>query len=56
MALEWFVILLGWISAALLVIVSAYKMCKVATLPLNGRREVCPVPHEEGERRHYGGS
>ena len=56
MALEWFMILLGWISAALFVIVWAYKMYKLATLPLNGRREVYPVAHEEGERRHYGGS
>jgi nitrate reductase gamma subunit len=56
MALEWFMILLGWISVALFVIGSAYKMCKVATLPLNMRWEVYPVPHEEGERRHYGGS
>jgi nitrate reductase gamma subunit len=56
MALEWFMILLGWISAVLLVIVSMYKMYKVAILPLNVRWEVYPVPHEEGERRHYGGS
>ena len=56
MAFEWFMILLGWISAALFVIVSSYKMYKVATLPLNVRWEVYPVPHAEGARRQYGGS
>ncbi|MEW5720812.1 MAG: respiratory nitrate reductase subunit gamma [Chloroflexota bacterium] len=49
-------LLLGWFSAALFVIVSAYKMYKIAAAPLNVRWEVYPVPHEEGARRHYGGS
>jgi nitrate reductase gamma subunit len=53
---EWTLILLGWLSAALFVIVSAYKMYKVATAPLNVRWEVYPVPHEQGARRQYGGS
>ena len=56
MILEWLMILLGWFSAALFIIASAYKMYKVATSPLNVRWEVYPVPHEEGARRHYGGS
>lgn len=56
MILEWMLLLLGWISAALFVIVSAHKMYRVATAPLNVRWEVYPVPHEEGARRHYGGS
>jgi nitrate reductase gamma subunit len=56
MTLEWLLIFLGWVSAALFVIVSAYKMYRVATAPLNVRWEVYPVPHEEGARRHYGGS
>jgi nitrate reductase gamma subunit len=53
---EWFLILFGWFAAALFVAVSAYKMYRVATAPLNVRWEVYPVPHEEGARRHYGGS
>jgi|YNPNPStandDraft_1061719.scaffolds.fasta_scaffold53094_2 nitrate reductase gamma subunit len=56
MSLEWFLILFGWFAAALFVIVSAYKMYRVAAAPLNVRWEVYPVPHEEGARRHYGGS
>jgi nitrate reductase gamma subunit len=56
MGFEWLMILLGWFSAALFIIVSAYKMYKVATSPLNVRWEVYPVPHEEGKRRQYGGS
>ena len=56
MSFEWLMLLLGWVSAALFVTVSAFKMYKVATSPLNLRWEVYPVPHEEGERRHYGGS
>lgn len=53
---EWILLLLGWFSAVLFVIVSAYKMYRVAAAPLNVRWEVYPVPHEEGARRHYGGS
>lgn len=56
MSPEYLLILFGWLSAALFVIVSAYKIYRVATSPLNVRWEVYPVPHEEGERRHYGGS
>ncbi len=54
--IEWFLILFGWFAAVLFVVVSAYKMYRVATAPLNVRWEVYPVPHEEGARRHYGGS
>lgn len=56
MSPEYLLILFAWLSAALFVIVSAYKIYRVATSPLNVRWEVYPVPHEEGERRHYGGS
>lgn len=56
MTFEWFLILLGWISAALFIFVSAYKIYRVATAPLNVRWEVYPVPHEQGARREYGGS
>jgi nitrate reductase gamma subunit len=56
MSFEWLMILLGWVSAALFIIVSTYKMYKVAAAPLNVRWEVYPVPHEEAARHHYGGS
>jgi nitrate reductase gamma subunit len=56
MSPEYLLILFGWFAAASFVVVSAYKIYRVATAPLNVRWEVYPVPHEEGERRHYGGS
>lgn len=56
MSPEYLLILFSWFAVGLFVVVSAYKIYRVATAPLNVRWEVYPVPHEEGERRHYGGS
>ncbi len=54
--LQWFLVLFGWFSVFVFVLGVAYKAIKFSTMPLNLRWEVYPVPHEEGEKRHYGGS
>ncbi len=56
MFFQWFTIIFGWASLFLFVLLAAYKVYKIATLPLNLRWEVYPVPHETGDKRHYGGS
>lgn len=53
---HWFIIFFGWGSILLFVILTVYKIYRIATLPLNLRWEVYPVPHEPKERRTYGGS
>lgn len=54
--LQWFLVLFGWFSVFVFVAGAAYKAIKFSTMPLNLRWEVYPVPHEEAEKRHYGGS
>jgi nitrate reductase gamma subunit len=56
MSADYAMIALGWLSAVLFVGVSAYRIARIARLPLNVRWEVYPVPHEAKEKRHYGGS
>ncbi len=56
MTLESFMIFFGWFAAAAFIGVSTFKIVKVATMPLNLRWEVYPVPHEAKEKRGYGGS
>ncbi len=46
----------GWLSAAVFVGVSAWKIARFARMPLNVRWEVYPVPHESKAKRRYGGS
>jgi nitrate reductase gamma subunit len=53
---EWLLVLLGWISVVVFLVVALYKIMRVVRAPLSLRWEVYPVPHESGERRHYGGS
>jgi len=54
--LQWFMVLFGWFSLVVFVVGAAYKAVKFSRMPLNLRWEVYPVPHEEAEKRHYGGS
>jgi nitrate reductase gamma subunit len=56
MTFEWFMVLFGWLAVFLFVGVSAYRIGRLARLPLNLRWEVYPVPHEAKEKRGYGGS
>jgi nitrate reductase gamma subunit len=56
MFLEWFMVLLGWTSVVVFLGVAVVKIVRVARSPLGVRWEVYPVPHESGDRRHYGGS
>ncbi len=56
MSFEWFMIAFGWLAAAIFAGVSAYRIGKIARLPLNVRWEVYPVPHEAPDKRGYGGS
>jgi nitrate reductase gamma subunit len=56
MDFEHFMIGFGWLAAVLFIGVSAYKIARLARLPLNVRWEVYPVPHEVESKRHYGGS
>ena len=56
MDFEHFMIGFGWLAAVLFIGVSAYKIARIARLPLNVRWEVYPVPHEAKEKRPYGGS
>jgi nitrate reductase gamma subunit len=53
---QWFTIIFGWASILIFVFMAAYKFYRIATLPLNLRWEVYPVPHETKDRRSYGGS
>lgn len=48
--------LLAWASVIIFLAVAVYKIVKIARAPLGVRWEVYPVPHEEGAKRHYGGS
>lgn len=54
--LQWFLVVFGWFSLLVFIAGAAYKAIKFSTMPLNLRWEVYPVPHEEAEKRHYGGS
>lgn len=56
MIFSWFTIIFGWASLLLFLALAAYRIYQVASLPLNLRWEVYPVPHETPERRRYGGS
>jgi nitrate reductase gamma subunit len=56
MAFQWFTIVFGWAAFFLFVVLAAYKIHRFATMPLNLRWEVYPVPHEAGDKRLYGGS
>lgn len=56
MVLQWFTIVFGWASLLLFLFLAARKVYLFATMPLNLRWEVYPVPHESRERRQYGGS
>lgn len=56
MAFQWFTIAFGWAAVVLFVALAARKVYLYATMPLNLRWEVYPVPHERGDRRGYGGS
>jgi nitrate reductase gamma subunit len=55
-AWQWFTIAFGWAAVVLFVALAARKAYLFATMPLNLRWEVYPVPHEQGDRRGYGGS
>jgi len=54
--LQWLLVLFAWGSVGVFVLGALYKAVKFSTMPLNLRWEIYPVPHEEAERRHYGGS
>jgi nitrate reductase gamma subunit len=56
MTAEYLMVVLAWLAAALFIGVSAFKVARLARLPLNVRWEVYPVPHEAKEKRRYGGS
>jgi len=56
MAFQWFTIVFGWAAFFFFVVLAAYKIHCFATMPLNLRWEVYPVPHEAGDKRLYGGS
>ena len=56
MSFDGFMVGFGWLSAVLFIGVSAYKIIRLARMPLNVRWEVYPVPHEDKAKRHYGGS
>jgi nitrate reductase gamma subunit len=53
---QWLVIFFGWASVVLFAVLAARKIYLFATMPLNLRWELYPVPHERGDRRRYGGS
>ena len=56
MVFQWFVIGFGWASIGLFVVLAACRFHRFATMPINLRWEVYPVPHETADRRQYGGS
>jgi nitrate reductase gamma subunit len=56
MPFQWFTIVFGWAAVLLFIALVAYKIRRFATLPINLRWEVYPVPHETGDKRRYGGS
>src|SRR5512146_284663 len=56
MTFEQFMVGFGWLAAMTFLGVSAWKIVRLARLPLNVRWEVYPVPHEAKEKRGYGGS
>lgn len=56
MTFDHFMVGFGWLAALLFIGVSAYRIIRLARMPLNVRWEVYPVPHEAKEKRGYGGS
>jgi len=56
MSFDQFMIAFGCLAALAFVAVSAFRLARLARLPLNVRWEVYPVPHEAKEKRNYGGS
>jgi nitrate reductase gamma subunit len=56
MTFGYLMVAFGWLAALMFIGVSAYKIVRLARLPLNVRWEVYPVPHESKEKRGYGGS
>jgi len=56
MAFQWFSIGFAWASIIVFIAVAAYKFFRIASMPLNLRWEVYPVPHETGEKHKHGGS
>jgi nitrate reductase gamma subunit len=56
MSFELFMVAFGWLAALVFIGVAAYKVARLAGMPLNIRWEVYPVPHEPKEKRRYGGS
>ncbi len=56
MSFEQFMVGFGWFAAIVFIGVAAYRIARIARLPLNVRWEVYPVPHEAKEKRGYGGS
>ncbi len=56
MSFEQFMVGFGWLAAILFIGVAAYRIARIARLPLNVRWEVYPVPHEPKVKRRYGGS
>ncbi len=56
MTFAYFMAGFGWLAALVFVGVSAWKIFRLARLPLNVRWEVYPVPHEAKDKRRYGGS
>jgi nitrate reductase gamma subunit len=51
-----FLILFGWLSVIIFVIGIVYRIVKFATMPVNLRWEVYPVPHEDRDKRSIGAS
>lgn len=56
MTLEIFAIWFAWTSIGIFIGLAIYKYYSIASLPLNLRWEIYPVPQESNERRKYGGS
>jgi len=56
MSLQWFSIGFAWASILIFLALVIYKFYKTASMPLNLRWEVYPVPHETRDKRKYGGS
>lgn len=54
--LQWSLVLFGWLSVFIFIVGVVYKFMRFSTMPLNLRWDIYPIPHEPGEKRHYGGS
>lgn len=54
--MEIIIIGLAWFSVAIFVVGVVYKIVRFSSMPLNLRWDIYPIPHERGEKRHYGGS